>query len=107
MKKNCKDHLGNTFKSINDKCRFYKIDRRTYQSRKKKGWSEEDALLRSTINSLMTPYKQNSDHRGNIFSSIAEKCRYWGIPYRVYQDRKHSGWTEKKSIRNTYKCFAK
>ena len=73
MKTPCKDHLGNTFKSINDKCQFYKIDRRTYQSRKKKGWSEEDALLRSTTSSLMTSYKQNSDHRGNIFSSITER----------------------------------
>ena len=40
----CKDHKGQEYKSISEKCRHYNINVGTYYSRKKKGLPEEECL---------------------------------------------------------------
>lgn len=39
-----------------------------------------------------------TDHKGNEFESIAEKCRFWGIKYHTYGERKKNGWSEEKAL---------
>ena len=36
--------------------------------------------------------KPQKNHKGRIFSSIAEMCEYWDIPYVTYYQRKQHGW---------------
>ena len=44
MSKECYDHLGNVFKSVNDMCKNYGINTRTFRSRIIAGLSVRDAL---------------------------------------------------------------
>ena len=42
--KECTDHLGNTYNSIEEMVRFYRIDYSAYKKRRANGWSKERAL---------------------------------------------------------------
>ena len=99
------DHLGNIFEDKNQKCEFHHINPFTYDSRIRKGWSEEKALT--------TPVKQIEkhdraksvfDHEGNEFSSIKEKCEFWDIPYNIYNERIKRGYSEEKALTKPYKA---
>lgn len=39
-----KDHKGNVFKTVKEKCEFWKVDAKRYYSRKNHGYTEEQAL---------------------------------------------------------------
>ncbi len=41
---------------------------------------------------------ENTDHLGNKFNSIAEKCKHWHIPMHTYRARIDSGWTELEAL---------
>ena len=42
--------------------------------------------------------KNITDHKGNMFSSIAAMCNHWNIPRTVYDGRIHMGWTQGEAL---------
>ena len=46
----------------------------------------------------MSCFKPCTDHKGNTFKSVAEKCRYWSISVAAYNNRKIKGWPEKEAL---------
>ena len=95
-KKTIEDHLGNKFESVATMCRFWGIDRRTYQARIKLGWSVERALT--------TPVGENekgktvTDHLGNEFKSIEAMCKFWNIKRNIYVKRIRRGWSVEDAL---------
>ncbi len=92
------DHLGNRFKSVSDKCKFYGISKSAYKSRKRK-MSEKDALT--------LPYKCHlsiKDHMGNEYSTKNEMCGYYNIDPHLYNHRIKSGWPKKEALTLPKQC---
>ena len=81
-----KDHLDSYpptsifDKSIFDKD-YYCYNSTIHKSRRKRGWSLEKILTTPILRSQVT------DHEGNVFSSIAEMCRHWGVGIHTYKYR--------------------
>ena len=90
--KECVDHKGNKFKSINEMCRFWHISDKTYRDRIKSGWSLEDTLE--------TPIRTNKvfDHLDNCFSNEKDMCEFWNITLAGYKSRIKRGWNIKKAL---------
>ncbi len=66
--KECKDYLGNVYRSQQDMCDFYGISSKLYSGRRRQGWPVEDCLLK--------PLRDNScvDYLGNKYSSFNQMC---------------------------------
>ena len=98
----CKDHLGNTYKTIKDMCSIYKISTYAYLSRIKMGWSIESALT--------TPIKDYSckDHLGNVYSSMSDMCNHYNIPLSIFGHRLEYNWSLEdaltKKVRRVEPC---
>ena len=81
----CKDHLGNEYKSLSAMCRAYGITVSLYRARLKSGWDLETALTVSKTRKVC------KDHLGNEFASIAEMLEYWGVNRSTYYKLLSSG----------------
>lgn len=66
------DHNNNEFRSVESKCRQYKIASSTYRLRKSKGWSEVDALTKPIGNTYL--------YNGKKYNSIKKLCADNNIP---------------------------
>ena len=86
----CYDHLGNEFKSIGVMCEYYEIDKTTFIKRMKAGW-ELDKALTVPVNTLRG--KKCFDHLGNIYKSVSEMCKHYGLSVYVYEFRIRNGWS--------------
>lgn len=73
-----KDHLGNEFKTKQDMCDHYGINRTTFNSRMSKGHTLEESLC--SIQSFV------QDHKGNRFKNISDMCKYWNIKQKTYSE---------------------
>lgn len=63
----CKDHKGNIYKNVKEKCKAYNIPFSTYYKRKTAyGWSEEDALTLPKGSNRNTIQKRN-ERMGKVF----------------------------------------
>lgn len=85
------DHLGNKFRSERKMCDYYHIDPGTFYSRRKSGWSLEDALTVST-----DKVKQDKicyDFNDKKFSTQKDMCEYYGISTDTYFNRLKRGWS--------------
>lgn len=92
------DHIGQTFESISDMCKYWKIGRTTYNARIKSGWSIEEALTKSKkeINVTQQPCV---DHLGQKFASQNEMCRHYNITRHALFSRIHTlGWPLEKAL---------
>lgn len=49
------------------------------------------------IGSVVT-IKYRTDHKGKVFESAVEMCKYWNIPYNIYVNRIRLGWSKKKAL---------
>ena len=92
MIKSCTDHMGNTFKSVVEKCRYWSIDVEKYRARIKYGWSEKDAL------EIKVKEKLYTDHKGNKFNSKKQMCEYWNVNIKIYNKRIKAGWSKKDAL---------
>ena len=88
MKKNdgrfVTDHLGNQFPSINTMCKKYNITPSAYRARIKRGWSQEEALIKKVTTRKKVPVY---DHMGNIFPSLKALCQHYGINKTTLRER--------------------
>ena len=77
--KKVKDHLGNSFKSIRDMCRFWNTTEHVYSSRISNGMSVQDALtlpLKKGGNRYNRVY---TDFNGNTFTTMQSMCDFHGV----------------------------
>lgn len=81
--KACKDHLGNEFSSIKEMCAAHNITYSCYISRRKAGYSLEDALT-GNMCGYSTPVQ---DHLGNWYPSVTDMCDHYNIPISTYSQR--------------------
>lgn len=92
----CKDHKGNKYKSIKEKCEAYGIEPETYSRRiKVYGMSEEEALTK--------PVKKNGgsvvyDHTGMRWKSFSLMCEHWGQQRKTVQYRLNQGWDLERAL---------
>lgn len=96
MSKQCTDHLGNTFKSIEEMCKYYHIKQITFYSRLKKDYSLEEALT-IPVNEDKKP-KQCQDHLGNTFGSFRKMCKYYNVNERTIKKRLERGSSLKEAL---------
>lgn len=99
MKKQCTDHLGNTFESISTMCRYYGVSYDTYASRLHNGWSLEKALSVD----VGVPRGSSSgtkcyDHKGNCYNSLRKMADRWGIDEDTLSRRLRAGWTVERAL---------
>ena len=91
----CYDHLGNEYKSTQEMCKKYNIDRNTYRNRIKRGWSIEEALTKPT-SSLSASKIQ--DHLGNEYNSLTEMCKAYKIRINTFRSRIERGSSIKDAL---------
>ena len=97
----CQDHLGNTYRSLNEMCRHYNVTRYQYQSRIKLGWSVEKALT--------TPYiinnKECIDYKNQALPTLRDMAQFYGIPTYRLQGKSKENMKEYliKMIKSHYK----
>lgn len=84
----CVDHLGNRFVSIKEMCRSYGIDCNTFQLRRKRGKSLEEALTTPIHKVSRTPVRLES---GEIFRSMTEFCIQYGLSRSRVVDLRRMG----------------
>lgn len=77
--KEVKDHLGNSFDSIRDMCRFWNTSEHVYRQRVVAGMSLKDALtlpLKKGGNRYNRVY---TDFNGNTFTTMQSMCDFHGL----------------------------
>ncbi len=94
MNKECKDHLGNTYKCVKDMCDYYGILVQTFKSRLKRGMSLEDALTQ-TLDRKIMPCK---DHKGICYEKLSDMCDAYNINMSSYYNRIRLGWSLKDTL---------
>lgn len=91
------DHTGQTFISVSEMCKHWKMTRVTYNARRKAGWSIEKALT-TPIKRIKVEKTPHTDHLGNTYESLNEMCRAYGITRWMYQSRIENGWSVKDAL---------
>ena len=90
------DHLGNVYSSVKEMANHYGLALDTYQRRIKMGWSIEKSLTES-INKDKHG-KEEKDHLGNIYPTMKDMCKAWGITTSAYLCRRRNGYTLKEAL---------
>ena len=98
--KECKDHLGNSFKSIRDMCRFWNTTESAYHKRVSTGMSLEDALT-LPLNSGGRKRKEMmyTDFKGNSFTTVQSMCDFHGVSMSTLQRHMKSGKTLEEALK--------
>lgn len=97
----CTDHTGRKFPSLNAMCRFWYVAKNTYNDRRERGWTLEEALTGTG------PYRQGTpctDHLGQTFTSKAAMCEHWGTTRDSYDARLKRGWTLEEALNGRRSC---
>ena len=108
----CDDHLGNHFDSTLDMCKHWDINPRTYDSRRRKGYSLERALTEPSAHDKILDeskgfIKQHGcyiDHLGNPFCSTKSMCKCWSISTYTFYKRVNAGMCLKDCLTLRNKC---
>ena len=85
------DHLGNTFKSAAEMCRYWNVVPNTFYGRIERGYSIKDALLG------ISRYEVK-DHLGNSFATQKEMLEKYGINAKTFRDRLIYGWSLEEAL---------
>jgi len=94
--KECKDHLGNCYKSITAMCRAYNISSSLFNRRISAGKSIEEAL---------TTAVGCKDHKGNIYKSRGEMAKAYGIKEKTLNNRLRLGYSMEEALtKSLYVC---
>ena len=96
-----RDHHGVEFKSFNQMCIYWGTTERTVKERLSKGWTLEDALIKS--NQTSHPCV---DHLGNKYASVKAMLSTYGINASVFQSRKQKGWDLKRILETPHSVNA-
>lgn len=97
IRRQCQDHLGNTFASKRAMCEHYQIPSSIYFSRIRLGWSVQDALTIPTHLPAKNA-KEVEDHLGQKFNSINAMCKHWGVARSTFMSHRKAGWSVKKAL---------
>ena len=90
------DHCGRLFSTLKGMCTFHDISVETYKSRRRLGYTLEQALTGSGIK--RTPSIACKDHKGNEFPSVKAMCKYYGVNEPVYYARLKRGCTLEQAL---------
>ncbi len=103
----CFDHTGRKFPSKLARNAFYGFKSNTIEDRIKCGWSLEKACTTPIIKDVSGHRRKNNnfhnsvactDHLGNQYDTITMMCETYGIPIRIYHNRKSKGWELKERL---------
>lgn len=100
--KEVEDHKGNKFRCIADMCEYWGVPYSVYNTRRKHGWSIEDALEKK-IDKKYGKRDAVEDHKGNKFNSVGDMCIYWGVRLDVYRCRRIAGWSIERALESNVK----
>lgn len=92
------DHQGNVFPSKQAMCKAYEIPVGTFNDRMKKNWTLEEALTTRPGEIVFKPNKPCTDHLGNEYASLGDKCEQYGVPMSTYCSRIKRGYEEKEAL---------
>lgn len=101
------DHNNNMYSSIREMCAYYKINHSTYLCRRKRGWTQEEAL---TIPCSVKNNRLNQtrycveDHKGNKFRNLTEMCNAYGLSKRTYTRRLELGYSKQEALETPRQC---
>lgn len=84
---------GRKFGSIEDACRHYHVRSNRYHSRKRNGWTDEEALEVVPRNPPTQRVYSAITVAGNDFPSIAKAAEHYGLRSGCVQQRLAQGWT--------------
>lgn len=94
-----KDHLGNTYKTLNELCVAYNISVSLYCVRHRTlGWSLEKTLTTPVETRYSHKPGTATDHLGNTYRSVASMCKHYGVSYDNYRNRIRNGWTVEEAL---------
>lgn len=98
--KQVKDHLGNSFKSMRDMCRFWNTTVHVYTSRVSNGMSVQDALTKP-LNKGGKKRKvlMYTDFNGNSFPTKEAMCEAHGINVSSLCRRMKNGETQDEALK--------
>ena len=99
-----KDHLGQEFRSVDEMCNHWGVPDSTFDQRRAKGMSIEEALTTTTEEIKNHHVK---DHLGQEFPSKDAMCRHWGIDRQVFFGRQKLGWPLKDILTTPKNTVAK
>ena len=86
------DHNGIEHESEKAMCSYYGVPYDTYRSKRYK-------LGKSLKESLHVDEKPPvTDHKGNVYKSIAEMCRAYGMNPKRYVQRLRQGWSQERAL---------
>ena len=88
------DHLGNTYKSLDEMCKHYGLSKSLYYRRL--NISKWD--LEKTLTAPVKIYNSPIDHLGNTYNSIEEMCDHYNISGELYNYRLRNGWDLEKTL---------
>lgn len=97
----CTDHTGRKFPSLNAMCRAWYVTSKTYNERRERGWTLEEALTGTGPYRAGTPC---SDHAGREYTSITAMCDHWGISSSALSNRLRNGWTLEEALTGKCSC---
>ncbi len=93
------DHLGKTYPSKKAMCESHGIKYNIYKGRISHGWSVEQALtIKDTSHNPRKIKAKVSDPYGNLYDSIVQMCKAYGVSYRTYQKRISRGLSKGKAL---------
>lgn len=102
--KEVKDHLGNSFKSIRDMCRFWNTTEHVYHQRVRVGMSVKDALtLAVKKGSRKRKELMYTDFNGNSFTTKEAMCKAHGVNVSSLCRRMKNGETQNEALKNLIK----
>lgn len=102
-KKQCVDHNGKRYNSINDMCKAYGITRNMYESRKAKGCPLEQILDPKKDSSKLFAGVKCTDHKGQEFDSVRDMCNYYHISTGMYYKGIKDGISLERVLTGTVK----
>lgn len=106
-KKVIKDHLGNVYPTLDAMANYYGIKPASLYSRLHKGWVLEEALTTPVNPALVRRTKQlkeYKDFKGQVFHSLSEIAKEYGISQGAFSMRMRKGKTSEEV---TYELYQK
>lgn len=98
--KKVKDHLGNSFNSIRDMCRFWNTTEHVYTSRVSNGMSVKDALTKPIRRGGgIRKELKYTDFNGNSFTTKEAMCRANGVNVSSLCRRMKNGETQEEALK--------
>lgn len=96
MSLNCvKDHIGQSFPSVEAMCLYYDIPMVTYMFRRTQGWD-----LREALTTPVGAFQKRTvfDHMGQKYESVDAMCRHYRVAVSTFKDRIKKGWSLEKAL---------